>query len=270
MYYIMNAKEKFKEEYLMWIKSAAKDIAFGLNQLKQDEVKRIISLNEQYLRDPTSLYGRDGLEAVKELVPKNILLLSTDAVVFSQSIFSPLPSVFDYAVALSRRYYLGLWYSILTFNKTYLKEATEIMIRYTVEHELLQKKAYEETMRQKLRKFTPEEKRKISIDTLREAIKKTGITQEELERENQIMLKISSFSPLIPKPFAEAALYWYLEKNLENLRHLGEASRTEKEEEFGKKLNSDFKEWIDFSMHVYRVFLSEVKKELDYMSHGYV
>ena len=262
-------KDKFKEEYTRWIRSAAKDIAFGLNQLKQDEVKRIISLNEQYLKEPESVYGIDGLEAVKKLVPENILLLSTDAVVFSQSIFSPLPSVFDYAVALSRRYYLGMWYSILTFNKTYLKEATEIMIRYTVEHELLQKEVYEENLRTKPRKFTPEEKRKISIDTLKQAIEKTGITQEELERENQIMLKISSVSPLIPKPFAETALYWYLEKNIENLRHLGEVSRTEKEEELGKKLNSDFKEWMDFSMYTYRIFLSDIKKELDYMGYSY-
>jgi len=213
------SKEKFEEEYTLWVKSAAKDIAFALNQLKPEEIKRIISLNEQYLKEPESVYGTEGLETVRSLVPANILLLSTDAVVFSQSIFVRMSSIFDYAVALNRRYYLGSWYSIITLNRTYLKEASETMLRYTLEHELLQKEIYEENLRKGKRAFTYEERRKISDETLNKAIEKTGITKDELEKENQLMLEISLHSPLIPKPFAETALYWYMKKNLEELKN---------------------------------------------------
>ncbi|VVB87881.1 Uncharacterised protein [uncultured archaeon] len=263
------SKEEFEEEYTLWIKSASKDIAFVLNQLKPHEIKRIITLSEQYLGRPESVFGREGLESMQKLAPGNILLLSTDAVVFSQSIFVPVPYIFDYAVAMSRRYYIGSWYSIITFNTMYLKEASETMLRYTLEHELLQKEIYEENLRKEARKFTPEEKRKISDETLNSAIERSGITKEELEKEKKLMQKISYISPLIPKPFAETALYWYLEKNLEEFSHLREESRTEKEDEFGKKLNSDFKGWIDFSVNVYKTFLTDVKKEMNYTDYGY-
>lgn len=263
------SKEKFEEEYTLWISSAAKDIAFTLNQLKPDEIKSIISRSEQYLEEPESVFGTDGIEPARKLVPPGILLLSTEAVVFSQSIFAPYPGVLDYAVAMNRRYYLGSWYSIITLNAAYVKEASETMLKYALFHELLQKEIYEENLLNEGRKFTHEEKRKISDETRNLSIEKSGITREELVRENQLMLKISYHSPLVPKPFAEAALYWYMVKNLKEFRHFGEASRTEKEDAIGKKLNSDFKGWLDFSTNTYKVFLSDVKKELNYMDSGY-
>lgn len=263
------SKEKFEEEYTLWISSAAKDIAFTLNHLKPDEIKSIIFRGEQYLENPESVFGTEGLEPAKKLVPPNILLLSTDAVVFSQSVFAPYPGVLDYAVAMNRRYYLGSWYSIITLNTTYVKEASETMLKYALLHELLQKEIYEENMRSEGRKFTHEEKRKISDKTKNLAIEKSGITKEELIKENQLMLTISYHSPLIPKPFAEAALYWYMEKNLEEFKQFAEASRSKKEDAIGKKLNSDFKGWLDFSTNTYRIFLTNVKKELNYMDYGY-
>ncbi len=266
---MQSLKEKLEEEYTLWINSAAKDIAFTLNQLKPDEIKSIISRSEQYLKKPESVFATEGLEPAKKLVPPNILLLSTEAVVFSQSIFAPYPGILDYAVAMNRRYYLGSWYSIITLNTTYLKEASKTMLKYALFHELLQKEIYEENVRSEGRRFSPEEKRKISNETKNSAIEKSGITKEELVRENQLMLKISYHSPLIPKPFAETALYWYMEKNLEEFREFAEASMTEKEDDVGKKLNSDFKGWLDFSTNTYRIFLREVKKELNYIDYGY-
>lgn len=263
------SKKEFEEDYTLWIQSAAKDIAFALNQLKPHEIKRIIALGERYLEEPGSVYGTDGLEAARKLVPENIILLSTDAVVFSQSIFVRMRSVFDYAVALNRRYYLGSWYSIITLNRQYLKEASDTMLQFTLAHELLQKEIYEANIRNETRKFTPEEKRNISDETLNRAIEKSGITREDLELEKALMLKISHISPLIPKPFAETALYWYIESHLDELKCLGEPSMNEKEDALGKKLNTDFKEWIDFSADVYKLFLSEVKKELNYTDYGY-
>jgi len=263
------SKEKFEEEYTLWISSAAKDIAFTLNQLKPDEIKSIISRSEQYLEKPESVFATEGLEPAKKLVPPNILLLSTEAVVFSQSIFAPYSGILDFAVAMNRRYYLGSWYSIITLNTAYVKEASETMLKYALFHELLQKEIYEENVRSEGRKFTHEEKRKISDETKNLAIKKSGITREELVKENQLMLKISYHSPLIPKPFAETALYFYMEKNLEDFKGFAEASRNEKEDEIGKKLNSDFKGWLDFSTNTYRTFLHEVEKELNYMDYGY-
>ncbi|MBE0522616.1 MAG: hypothetical protein IBX39_10185 [Candidatus Methanoperedenaceae archaeon] len=264
-----DSKVEFRKEYTRWIKSAARDISFTLNQHTRDELRDIISRNDQYLKEPESVYGSDGLEKVKKLVPDNILLLSTDAIVFSQSIFANIYGVFDYAVALNRRYYLGSWFSILTFNRAYIEEATETMLVYTVQHELLQKEIFEENIQNGTRKFSHGEKRKISNDALKKAIEISGITQDELDKENRLMLKISHNSPTIPKPFAETALYLHLEKNMECFRHFGEKSRTGKEEDIGKKLNLDFKEWIGFSTDTYRLFLSEVKKELDYMDYGY-
>lgn len=262
-------RQKFEEEYTLWIKSAAKDVAFALNQLRPDEARSIIARNEQYLEKPESVFGRDGLEAVKKLAPENILLLSTEAIVFSQSIFAPLPGVFDYAVAMNRRYYLSSWYSIITFNTIYLKEASETMLKYALFHELFQKEIYEENMRSGSRKFTHEEKRKINNDTLNKAIESSGITSDELIKENELMLRISLRSPLIPKPFAETALYWYMEKNLEEFREYANESKTEIEDATGKKLNSDFKGWLDFSTNTYRIFLTNIKKELNYVDYGY-
>ena len=263
------SKEKFEEEYSRWIKSAAKDVAFALNQLKPEEVKSIIMRSEQYLEKPESVFGIEGLDAVRKLAPPNILLLSTGAVVFSQSIFAPMPGVFDYALAMNRRYYLGSWYSIITFNSAYLKEASEAMIKYALSHELLQKEIYEENMRNGVRKFSPEEKRKISKETLHKAIERSGITPDELAQENELMLEISWHSPLIPKPFAETALYWYMERNIEDFGQYAEASKTNREDTIGKKLNSDFKGWLDFSTNTYKMFLAGLKKELNYMDYGY-
>jgi hypothetical protein len=263
------SKEEFEKEYTFWIQSAAKDIAFSLNQLNPELKKEILSKIEQFMREPESVYGNAGLETVRKFVPGNILLLSTDAVVFSQSIFVRMSGVFDYAIALNRRYYLGSWYSIITLNSLYLKEASEVMLRYTLAHELLQKEIYEENIRSGVRKFTPEEKKKISDDALNKAIEKSGITPEEIAKEKQLMLEISSISPLIPKPFAETALYWYVEKNLEELEHLGEPSRTEKEDSIGKKLNYDFKEWLDFSTNIYKMYLADIKREINYGDYSY-
>lgn len=265
----MISKKEFEEDYTLWIQSAAKDIAFSYRQLKPHEIKRIIGLSEKYIAEPESVYVTEGLEAVRKLAPPNILLLSTDAVVFSQSIFVRMASVFDYAVALNRRYYLGSWYPIITLNRKYLEEASETMLRFTLTHELLQKEVYEENIRNEARKFTQDEKRTISEDALNRAIEKSGITKEELKKEKELMLRISQNSPLIPKPFAETALYWYIERHLEEFRYLGEPSLNEKEDTIGKKLNADFKEWIDFSASIYKLFLSEVKKEMNYTDYGY-
>jgi len=264
------SKKKFEEEYSIWISSAAKDIAFSLNRLKPSDTKKIITRCEEYLEKPESVFGMSGLDKVKKLAPENILFLSTDAIVFSQSIFAPFPGVFDYAVALNRRYYIeGSWYSIITLNTAYIVEANEIILKYAISHELLQKEIYEENMRNGIRKFTPAEKRKISNDTLNKAIESSGITSDGLIAEKELMLKISSNSPLIPKPFAETALYHYVEKNLGDLKNFREKSTTEKEDNIGKKLNADFKEWLDFSTDTYRKFLRDVKKELNYMDYGY-
>lgn len=264
------SKKKFEDEYSIWIISAAKDIAFSLNRLKSKDIKKIIARNEQYLENPEWVFGSKGLDAVRKLTRENILFLSTDAIVFSQSIFAPFPGVFDYAVALNRRYYIeGSWYSIITLNTKYIEESSETILKYAIFHELLQKEIYEENMRNGIRKFSPEEKRKISNDTLNKAIESSGITPDEIMIEKELMLRISSNSPLIPKPFAETALYHYVAKNLEELKEFREKSSTEKEDTIGKKLNADFKEWLDFSTDIYRKFLGEVKKELNYMDYGY-
>lgn len=264
------SKKMFEEQYSQWIRSAAKDIAFSLNRLNATDLKKIIKRNEQYLEEPESVFDPACPDSIRNLTKEKILFLSTDAVVFSQSIFAPFPGVFDYAVAMNRRYYIeNSWYSIITINRAYIDKASETILKYAIFHELLQKEIYEENMRNGIRKFTPEEKRKISNDTLNKAIENSGITPDELMAEKDIMLDISSNSPLIPKPFAETALYHYVEKSIAELGDFQEKSSNEKEDNIGKKLNSDFKEWLGFSTNIYRKFLADVKKELNYMDHGY-
>ncbi|MCZ7398932.1 MAG: hypothetical protein O8C62_04505, partial [Candidatus Methanoperedens sp.] len=67
----------------------------------------------------------------------------------------------------------------------------------------------------------------------------------------------------------ETALYWYMERNIEDFRQYAEASKTDREDAVGKKLNSDFKGWLDFSTNTYKMFLAGLKKELNYMDYGY-
>jgi len=265
---------KFEKEYEEWIRSAARDVASGLRKLEPARIKNIMGFYEKCSRNPSSMYEeiQSERERVQGLVDlKGVILLTTEAVIFSPSIFTQRESYFDYAIAMNRRYYLDSWFTIITINKAYLRLASDTMLKYTLLHELYQKEMYEIRLKEGLRLFKPEEKRLINLEAKRKSIDVSGITEEELLREIELMLSLTTTFPLVPKPFAETCLFRYLEENLDKLKGLGNKSSLDSDEKIGKTLYSDFIDWIDFSLEAYRLFLGELKRELDftYLEYGY-
>jgi len=262
-------KDIFPEDYRRRIVEAAVGTREIMSRfLNPGEIKRTLKLLEGWAVNPSSLYKRSGrLESLN----KKAILLVMKGVAFSPSIFTSDAEMFDYAVAMVRRYYLeGRWYPLLAVNEAYLDEASPVMVEYTLEHEFYQMELYHQRVAEKgVMRFTREEKREISAVADKKAVEKVGISEDELIREKTIMLRVSHTSPLVPKPFAEACLYRYLQENLDELAEQGVASTTPREEEVGVRMSTDFQEWMEAALSVYRLYLDRLKRELEYLDYGY-
>jgi len=93
------------------------------------------------------------------------------------------------------------------------------------------------------------------------AIQRSAISAQELERERQLILDLSAQSPLVPTHFASTSLFRYLEENWEEVKRFGLPSQNEKEKEvelFAEK----FVDWADFSCSSFKIFLKELKQEI--------
>ncbi len=93
------------------------------------------------------------------------------------------------------------------------------------------------------------------------AIQRSAISAQELERERQLILDLSAQSPLVPTHFASTSLFRYLEKNWEEVKRFGLPRQNEKEKEL--ELSAEkFVDWADFSYSSFKIFLKELKKEI--------
>ena len=273
-------KQRFERDYRQWISLVASDIATSVKNLEIPKIKGVLERCEEYQKDSPSMYveiSGDVRARMEGLVGSgrldDIILLSTDAVAFSPSIFMQHPGMLDYTIAMNRRFFFRIyWFSLITINRLYIERATDRMLHFILEHELVQNEMYTEHVHHYGHQFlSTEEKRAISQQAMEKSIERSGITEEERESEQELMHEIAACSPLVPKTFAETALFEYLEKHWDRIKHLGVKGKTESEKEFESMISQEYG-WIDFSHETYGLFLRALKQELDvtYLEYGYV
>ena len=273
-------REQFEQHYRQWITLVASDIALPMRNAERSVIDRVLDRCEQYRKDPPSMYTTipDDLRArLERLVGsyrmQGILLLSTETVSFSPSIFMQRQNILDYAIAMNRRFFFRIyWFPIIVINQAFIEQADERMLHFLFEHELIQNEMYSEHVTAHgYRPLSFDEKRAINGQALQQAIERSGITQEEHIREHELMQEISMSAPPVPKTFAETSLFEYLDRHWEEIKDLGVKGETESEAEFEAMVAQEHG-WIDFSHEIYELFLTELKRKLDvtYHEYGYV
>ena len=258
---------KLEEGDRRWLARAAEEVAEMLKKLEVNEIIRILDFYDTSLHNPKSLHtplAREEEELIKRLVGedrvKGTILLKTKALIFAPSILAPSPRYLDYGTAIHRRFFVhGAWFSVLALNEAYLTSASELMLRYMVEHEIAQGELYKVLTERGVRGLNPEMKRLIYEKARLRAIQQSGIDEEELEEERRLILDLCSKYPLIPVHFASAALFIYLDKNWATVKRFGVPSRDDIEEELAK---TNFSAWADTSLELFGLFLKELRKEL--------
>jgi hypothetical protein len=273
-------REQFEQHYRQWITLVASDIALPMKNAERSVIEAVLNRCEQYRGDPPSMYTAipgDLRARLERLVGSDrlqgILLLSTDMVAFSPSIFMQRQNILDYAIAMNRRFFFRIyWFPIIVINQAFIEQADERMLHFLLEHELVQNEMYtEHVTAHGCRPLSSDEKRAIDGQALQQAIERSGITQEEHIREHELMQEISMSAPPVPKTFAETSLYEYLDRHWEEIKDLGVKGETESEAEFEAMVAQEHG-WIDFSHEIYGLFLTELKRKLDvtYHEYGYV
>ncbi len=246
-----------------WLTHAAREVAGILKNRDVSQITTTLAFYERCLNEPVSLHvplSEEEEELIKRLAGeeriKNTILLKTEAI-----IFAPSPSgSFDYGTAIHRRFFVrDAWFSIIALNEAFLASASEIMLRYVLEHELIQGDLYKELAKRGLKSINTDIKGLIDEETRQEAIQHTGITEEELEAEWKLILELVNKCPLVPTHFASAALFTYIDRNRERLKEYGLPSSDDIDEELSK---ADFKAWSLDSFKLFGLFLKELKKEL--------
>jgi hypothetical protein len=275
-----NEREIFEQSYKQWIVSITSEIAVSMRKLEPPRIKELLERCERYKIDPPSMYDAisgDVLARMGRMVGgdrlQGILMLSSNAVAFSPSIFMQRPSVLDYTIAMNRRFFFKVgWFSIIVISQPYIEQATDEMLHFVLEHELIQNAMYTEHVERHGHLFLgPGEKRAIDEKARQQAIEQSGITEEEHSREQELMDEIATYSPVVPKSFAETSLFEYLEKYWDDVKDLGVKGETESEKEFEAMISQN-SGWLDFSHETYGLFLAGLKRELDltYLEYGYV
>ena len=276
-------KRQFERGYLAWLKFSAREIAESLRRLGAERREEIFAFYERVLQEPEKMHSplssdernrlerilgggargkhasvsASGVAAGERL--RSIVLLKTPAVVFAHAIF-PASSFFDVGVAMHRRFFVGgRWFAVISLNASYLEIASDAMLRYLLEHELIQGEMYEELARMNVRHLSPELKGAYHEAARLEAIRRTRISEEEVRSEEEIIRELSLKEPLVPTGFAASSIYLHLLRNYEALRHFGWESRDDIEREWERN-SLEFASWIDFSVHSFGVFVSELKR----------
>ena len=263
-------RKDFEEEYLGWIHSVARDIGYKLS-LMEPNLRAVAIESYRELEDPHTVF-RSAPESILTLAGDTgsaYIFVETDAVSIFPSLYSSSPQILDYALAMNRRYYFrGLWFSIISLNSVYIRESTDRMLAFALEHEFEMNRLYfERTADQKA--LAPDEKRLIFETAKKSAAEKLGVAPDELVREEMLMLRLSDSQILIPKPYAEMALLCYLEDNFGVLKGKGVKSKSAEEEVFGAGLYGEFMGWADFSHRTYRIFVREIVDSLQETYRGY-
>jgi hypothetical protein len=256
-------------EYAAWLQLAAKEIAARLKKLDLERIIEVLRFYEASFDHPAALHApleRAEQEMVERLVGKDriksFIFLKTRALIFASSILAPFTSSLDYGTAMHRRFFVhGLWFSIIAMNEAYFNLATAKMLRYMIEHEIALGEYYKKLTKRNVEVLTPVMNGAIHEEMRREAMIRSGISDEEVKEEQQLIVELSTHYPLVPVQFASASLIRYLEENWEEVKQFGVASENEREKEL-ETSGEELAEWSDFYINAFKSFLKALKGEL--------
>ncbi len=265
-------RERFEEEYRNWIRLMSRDAACRLAALPACRRKAVLAAYDRF-RDPGAVFGPlSDATRIDRLARERIssfIVLETEAVAFFPSIYSSLPSIQDFAVALNRRFfYQGLWFPMISLNAEYIRQSSDRVLAFAMEHEFEMNRIYQE-LSLNFRSLPSEEKKDVADSAQKISMQRLQITPQELIDDESIMLRLSCSQPLLPKPFAEMAMQLYLEDHLPQLQSYGVTSRDREEESFGEELYSEFCGWSEFSVKTYEIFVREIHCNLRESNLGY-
>ncbi len=251
-----------------WLARAANEVAEMLKKLAVNEIAKMLEFYNNSLLEPASLYTpleRGEAERIRRLVGaeriERTIIVKTEALIFAPSILGSAGSL-DYGTAMYRRFFIrDAWFSVIALNEAYLRSVSELMLRYMLEHEIAQGELYGELAKQGIKSFDREVKRLVHEKARLRAIQQSSITDEEIEEERQLILDLCTRYPVIPTHFASAALFMYLDANMDlaAVKRFGMPSQGQIEEELA---NADFSAWARSSIELFRLFLKELRKEL--------
>ncbi|NYT01499.1 MAG: hypothetical protein GKC10_01910 [Methanosarcinales archaeon] len=264
---------RFESEYKGWLRGVAGDVASRMFRLPGDRREGLLEAYRK-LEDPGKLFFTSPhLQRITELVGEqasNFIMVETEGITIFPSIYSSAPNTLDFALAMSRRFYLdGLWYPIIALNSAYVEQSTDKMLAFALEHEFQMSRIYEDISLE-FRAPSPGEKKLIADAAENTTIGKLNIIPDELRQDEALMLRLTEIMPLIPKPYSEMALLCYLEDNVTQLCSRGIKSRSEDEEAFGRELFEEFNGWRDVTRSSYLLYVSEVHHRLRDSFRGYV
>ncbi|MDD1751440.1 MAG: hypothetical protein LUO89_16370, partial [Methanothrix sp.] len=172
-------------------------------------------------------------------------------------------------VAMNRRFFSqGLWFPIISLNSEYIRQSSDRVLAFALEHEFEMNRIYQE-LSLSFRSLQGEEKRGVADSAQKISAERLQITPQELREDELLMLRLSCSQPLLPKSYAERAMQLYLEDNLPQLQAYGVPSRDQEEESFGEELYSEFCGWSLFSTKTYEIFVREIHCNLRESNLGY-
>lgn len=263
-------RELFERDYRDWLLLMSRDAAHRLSSLPPDR-SSVLLKKYHALKDPGAVfYQLQDPDRIRRLAGERIssfIVIETDAVVFFPSVYSP--AALDFAVAMNRRFfYRGLWFPIISINSEYIRQSSDRVLSFTLEHEFEMSRIYQE-ISMNLRALSTDEKRDIMESAEKTSTQKLSITQDELIEDERLMHRLSSTEPLIPKPYAEMAMLLWLDKNYFNLQSYGIKSRSLEEKAFGEELLKEFQSWSEISQKTYELFVREISANLRDANRGY-
>ncbi len=263
-------REFFERDYRDWLLLMSRDAAHRLAALPPDRQKTVLKAYFD-LKNPKAVFHKPSdHERVKRLSGERIssfIVVETEAMVFFPSIYTPL--ALDFAVAMNRRFfYRGLWFPIIALNSEYIRQSSDRVLSFTLEHEFEMSRIYQE-ISLNLRALSPSEKRDVTDSAQKISAERIGITPEELIEDEKLMHLLSTTQPLIPKPYAESAMLLYLEDNFSELESYGLPSISPEEKAFGEELLKEFQSWSAFSKKTFELFVREISANIREANRGY-
>ena len=273
----MNSKGNHTEEqrsneddaYVAWLRANAKTLGETFKRLDPYRIQDLIHSYEAYRDHPVSLYASllgEEEQALKKLAGAErltkIITVKMKAFIFAPSILTPATAYLDLGTAMFRRFFIhGLWVSVIALNETFLTAATKSMLRYVLEHELAQGEIYTEMAEYNLQNLSPDMRGVVHEEARMKAIKRSGISEDEVEQERELIIELSERHPVVPVHFASAALVRYLIANWAQMQQFGAASQTKMEREL-EGPTASLLDRVQVGIELYGVFIRALKQEL--------